>query len=595
MAGTTTMMRFMVAAFMMIHCFSPYIRLTSAQQPNFTYAIELPFMFLEIQQSGYLASWNRFLVDFPDGWRNDSHLDDGEGPSGIGADLRGGWYDAGDHLKITLTMSYMLTTLSLGSLVFNQGYKVAGQDSELLLHLRWGSDYLLKAHYDVSDEPSLNSLVAQVGDLYTDHNLYWGRPEQQPQEGVKGTVGWRPVWLASASAPGANVAGHAAAGLAAASVVLNDTDPAYASSLLSHAKQLFGLASTYPGNWKPPQGTNPYNSTYYQDEVVLAAAWLCIADNSTCGQVASLWTSAYALMGGEVNIDWDNSLPMASAVILNGQVKNSIPYSTGLVTNCTSHLASIMKTWQATSKTCSAKQTAPVCYTPSGGFAFLSGWGSSRYTANAANMALLLAELIPVGTAAGSAKNQQSWAYSQLSYILGSNPMSTSFLVGYVPSSASGIHFPTQPHHEGASCQPDFDVPCNFTNLYLSTPNPETLYGALVGGLENGTSDFSYHDIRSDSQGNEAAIDYVAALSSALASLVQLEAQLPSFCSIPMYMASQCGIGSSAPPPPSPPTPQPLNFPPRPPSPPPTPLPPQPPYRSISSNPSPLPIPSSFT
>lgn len=42
----------------------------------------------------------------------------------------------------------------------------------------------------------------QVGDMTEDHNMYWGRPEQQPQKEAQGSGGWRPVWVISSSAQG---------------------------------------------------------------------------------------------------------------------------------------------------------------------------------------------------------------------------------------------------------------------------------------------------------------------------------------------------------------------------------------------------------
>lgn len=35
-----------------------------------------------------------------------------------------------------------------------------------------------------------------------DHNLYWGRPEDQPEGGVRGSKGWRPTFQIDRSQPG---------------------------------------------------------------------------------------------------------------------------------------------------------------------------------------------------------------------------------------------------------------------------------------------------------------------------------------------------------------------------------------------------------
>ena len=60
-------------------------------------------MFYEFQRSGILPDDQR------DNWRGDSGLKDG---SDVGVDLTGGWYDAGDHVKFNLPMSYTSTMLA---------------------------------------------------------------------------------------------------------------------------------------------------------------------------------------------------------------------------------------------------------------------------------------------------------------------------------------------------------------------------------------------------------------------------------------------------------------------------------------------------
>lgn len=193
----------------------------SAQVHNYSQALELPFMFLEIQQSGVLPYWNRFLQNQPDGWRGDAHTLDGQGPSAYGIDLSGGWYDAGDHIKFTYTTAYTVSTICLGALAFEEGYRSAGQWDIMVQNLRWGTDWLLKAYVTPSSVPKENVLIAQVGDMYTDHNLYWGRPEQQPESGIFGSQGWRPTFMISASNPGSDIAGMTAGALAAFSVVIS--------------------------------------------------------------------------------------------------------------------------------------------------------------------------------------------------------------------------------------------------------------------------------------------------------------------------------------------------------------------------------------
>jgi hypothetical protein len=93
---------------------------------------------------------------------------------------------------------------------------------------------------------------------------------------------------------------------------------------------------------------------------------------------------------------------------------------------------------------------------------------------------------------------------SQLGYILGDT--GRSFVVGY------GTNPPTQPHHRSSSCPSPLSAPCEWAAFNNPGPNPQTLYGALVGGP--GASD-DYDDKRNDYIKNEVATDYNAGFTGA--------------------------------------------------------------------------------
>ena len=57
-------------------------------------------------------------------WRKAGGLDDG---ADVDRNLTGGWFDAGDHVKFNLPMSYSATMLNWGMLAFADGYSQAGQ------------------------------------------------------------------------------------------------------------------------------------------------------------------------------------------------------------------------------------------------------------------------------------------------------------------------------------------------------------------------------------------------------------------------------------------------------------------------------------
>ena len=125
-----------------------------------------------------------------------------------------------------------MTVLAYGGISYEAAYKSAGQYTYLQEAVKWGTDYLIKAHV------SPNEFYCQVGNGDIDH-AYPGRPETM-------TVA-RPAYVLNPSNPGSDCAGESAASLASAAVLFKDTDPAYSAELIEHAKELFNFADTYRG------------------------------------------------------------------------------------------------------------------------------------------------------------------------------------------------------------------------------------------------------------------------------------------------------------------------------------------------------------
>ena len=120
---------------------------TSAQTgPPFTdgdYALALDYsnMFYEAQRAGDTDD-PRYMARRLE-WRVPNLLDDG---SDVGRDLTGGWFDAGDHVKFHLPMSYSAGVLGLGVVLFEDAYKHSGTYDRALDNLRWVNDYFIKAN-----------------------------------------------------------------------------------------------------------------------------------------------------------------------------------------------------------------------------------------------------------------------------------------------------------------------------------------------------------------------------------------------------------------------------------------------------------------
>lgn len=99
-------------------------------------------------------------------------------------------------------------------------------------------------------------------------------------------------------------------------------------------------------------------------------------------------------------------------------------------------------------------------------------------------------------------------AQSQIDYALGST--GRSFVVGF------GVNPPQRPHHRSSSCK-NWPATCGWDDANASGPNPQVLYGALVGGPEAANDVFV--DDRTNYITNEVATDYNAAYQATLAGL----------------------------------------------------------------------------
>ncbi len=228
---------------------------TSAAAGSYNYgeALQDSMLFYESQRSGKLPSDNRVS------WRGDSDLADGQD---VGVDLTGGYHDAGDEMKFGFPMAFSMTMLAWGGIDEAAGYSKSGQAQYLTRNLKWGDDWLLKAH------PSADVLYGQVGDGNADHS-FWGPAEVNPTT--------RPAYKIDDSCPGSDLAGEAAAALASSSLLFKSSDSGYASTLLTNAKQLYSFADAHRGKYDQciTAAQGYYNSwSGYQDELVWGALWL---------------------------------------------------------------------------------------------------------------------------------------------------------------------------------------------------------------------------------------------------------------------------------------------------------------------------------
>ncbi|GKC95669.1 endoglucanase 11-like protein [Tanacetum coccineum] len=181
---------------------------------NYSDAITKSLLYFEAQRSGRLP-YNQRVT-----WRDNSGLTDGLEQ---GVDLVGGYYDAGDHVKFGLPMAFTVTMLSWSIIEYGEYIANAGELHHAIEAVKWGTDYFIKAH------TSPNVLWAEVGDGDTDHYC-WQRPEDMTTS--------RQAYRIDENNPGSDLAGEAAAAMAAASIVFKKTNPHYSHLLLHHAQQV---------------------------------------------------------------------------------------------------------------------------------------------------------------------------------------------------------------------------------------------------------------------------------------------------------------------------------------------------------------------
>lgn len=432
---------------------------------NYGEALQKSLFFYDAQRSGDLPN------DFRVRWRKDSAMQDG---SDVGIDLTGGYYDAGDHVKFGLPMAGSMTLLAWGGIEYGSAYQSTQQKRYLLDALRWGMDWLIKAH------PSETVFYGQVGNGHADHS-YWGPPETMTMA--------RPAFKVDQNKPGTEVAGEAAAALAAAHILFKNEDPTYAAKLLQHARSLFDFADRYRGTYTDaiPNARDFYNSySGYNDELVWAAAWLYRATGETAYllKAESLYNQHFASDSLQWTHSWDGKI--YGAIVLLAQLTDKEIYKTAA--------KKWLDNWTVNASRARVKYT-------SGGLAWLDRWGSLRYAANTSFLAFIYADKVgDVGT------RYRDFARSQINYMLGENPNRRSYVVGF------GNNPPINPHHRAAHGS-------TTNNQYVPTNNVNVLYGALVGGPAS-ASDNDYVDDRANYVTNEVALDYNAAFTGALARMV---------------------------------------------------------------------------
>ncbi|CAI5476455.1 unnamed protein product [Closterium sp. Yama58-4] len=446
---------------------------------NYTDALVKSILFFDAQRSGRISGAGARMPTSV-AWRNNSGLGDGAAQM---VDLEGGYYEGGSNVKYGLPAAFATTMLAWSLIDFRRHLEAAGGAAQLTAArnaLRWSTDYLVKAH------TGMNELWAQVGDPVAE-SACWQRPEDMSTA--------RTAYRVNADHPGTDLAAETAAALAAASLALRPVDGSYASTLLGHAEQLFVFADTYRGSYSDavPQARRFSTSgegSSYQDELAWAAVWLHRATGY--GVYVDYLVANDAWIGGseqlQLEMSWQHKLPavqvlIAQMMLQGGPAALSSSMATTAVLEGYRGMADLFVCAHMPANPLRAVYTTPA--------------GLLHVRASNAQFALGAAFLLTLhsDSLAGSGQAVQcegvtftppailAFAQSQVDYLLGSNPLNLSFMVGF------GSAFPLRVHHRAASIV-SFNV--NSTQvtceggvadwLYRDAPNPNVLVGAIVGG-----------------------------------------------------------------------------------------------------------------
>ncbi|KAL5530542.1 hypothetical protein ACEPAF_6800 [Sanghuangporus sanghuang] len=474
---------------------------SSIPNPQWSNLLGNLIFFYDAQRSGDLPNSNRVS------WRNDSALNDGQDAS---LDLAGGYYDAGDYIKATYPLSFTLMSICWGAMEYGRGYDMANQTAYLDSMLRWGLDWLIKAH------PSGDTLYVLVGDTDTD-DAYWG--------GDLGIPTPRISYQINDTSPGTDAAAGTSAAFSACSALYSGQqfntplsgvaslqNATYASTLLEHAQSLYSFAVNASGGQQVyqnavPQAADAYGSSTFGDELTIAALFLAMATNSSdyFSQAETYYNQSKLSQDDLFN--WDSKTP-GSAVLF------------AQMTSSRTNLGGNFSLWQngVESYFDNIIDENSRGFVTDGGLLYYNGDSDQASLNPALNLAMLLNFYSPLASTQEKSQAYTSFASLQLNYALGSNPMSCPYVVGSSPNS------PQNPHSATASGGSDI------SNIDTDPPQEAyVLYGAVVGGPDRRDR---FYDIRSDWPQTEPALDLNAPLLTLAALHVMNDSSDPFYTSL---------------------------------------------------------------
>ncbi len=450
---------------------------------NYAEALQKSMFFYEVQQAGTLPEWNSVS------WRADSMVKEDGTPADV---VDGGWFDAGDHYKFTLTNAYTASVLAWGYIQYKDAIEKAGLGEVYRNNVQWGLDYVMAC--DKGD-----SVIGTIGDA-DDHVVWCSAEVYMRKHKLKFEDEERPYDEITDS----TTVALSAAALAEGYIMFKDTEPAKAEKYLEHAKSLFELADKTRSNDDQGVQKQFYPTTTWVDDLMYAANWLYMATGEQ--KYLDLCESDYIpkFPTESQSTDkkytwgfcWDDTTQGAALLYAINTGKQE----------WIDHISHHLDYW------IDGYGGKQVQYTPDG-LAYLMNWGSLRHMANTVWISEVACDTIFKDDAA-KVKKYTEWGKGQMNYAFGDNNLEMSYILGM------GDKQPTAFHHRTASGIHDDhwnDLGQEASNEGWQTEYAHTLYGALVGGPN---SSGEYTNNVSQYEYSEVAIDYNAGFTASLCAFV---------------------------------------------------------------------------
>lgn len=468
----------------------PMAQSTAAMDVNYAEALQKSLFFYEVQQSGILPEWNSVP------WRADSMINE----EGVETDIiPGGWFDAGDHFKFTLTNAYSASVLAWGYIQYKDAVDKAGLGEAYRNNVQWGLDYVMQA--DRGDK-----IIGTIGDFTggsTDHNI-WCSAEVYLRKHHLNNGDWERPYDEIADS---TTIALCAAALAQGYIIFKDDQPDKAVAYLAQAKKYFETADKIRDNENGAMGTM-YKPSSWVDDCMYAANWLYMAtgDESYLKKIESDYIPQFPTESQSTDwkytwgFCWDDTTQAAALLYAINTGKQE----------WIDHISHHLDYWDE------GYGGKRVAYTDDG-LAYLMNWGPLRHATSTAWIAKLASDTIFKDDAALS-KKYDEWAKSQMEYCFGDNSTGLCYVLGM------GEKNPTAIHHRTASGIHDD----HWNELGKESGGAEgwqteyahTLYGALIGGPDSkGNYDQSQIGV-SNYEYTEVAIDYNAGYTAALCAMI---------------------------------------------------------------------------